>query len=70
MSFYEDFSFACNVSNICKNCFVWLLDLRYIRQYLMVGSAILAENALVSSQLDYWNAPFRGLSNFNKGKLQ
>ena len=69
MSLFEsDFSFADCVSNLCKNYFAELGDLRYIRQYVMVDGAFLAANALVSSQLDYCNSLLRSMPNFNKPK--
>ena len=39
------------------------------RQYLTQEVAVLAANALVNSQLDYWNSLFRGLSCFIQHKL-
>ena len=45
-------------------------DLRRVRQFLTVDSAILAANALVSSRLDYCNSLFRSLSSSNLQKLQ
>ena len=53
--FDNDFSFVDCVSNVCKNSFK-LHDLRHIRQYLTVDSALLAANARVSSRLAYSNS--------------
>ena len=47
-----------------------LRDLRRIRQYLSVDSAIFVTNALVTSPLDYCNALFRSLSCSNTCRLQ
>ena len=63
--FDADFSFTEHVKMTCKACFLQMLDLRRIRQYLTPEVAALAANALVSSRLDYCNSLFRGLSCFN-----
>ena len=59
--FDAHFSFTEHVK-ICKACFIQMLDLRRIRQYLTPKVAVLAANALVSSHLDYCNCHFRSLN--------
>ena len=70
MWFDAEFSFSEHIKRTCKACFLQLHNLRRIRQYLTPEVAVLAENALVSSPLDYCNSLFRGLSCFNQHKLQ
>ena len=40
-----NFSFADNIRNICKTCFIQMCDLRQVRQYLTDEAAILVANA-------------------------
>ena len=68
--FDAEFSFSEHVKRTCKACFLQMHDLRRIRQYLTPEVAVLAENALVNSQLDYCNCLVRGLSCFNLHVLQ
>ena len=68
--FDAEFSFSEHVKRTCKACFLQMRDLRRIRQYLTPEVAVLAANALVSSHLDYCISLFRGLSCFNRHKLQ
>ena len=68
--FDSDFSFSCHVRNICKACFVHIRDLKQLRGYLTREAALLATNALVGSQLDYYNSLFRSLSALDFGRLQ
>ena len=68
--FDSDFSLSKHVQNVCKSCFVQLIDFRHVRQFLTHDASILVASALVSSQLDYCNSLFRSLSKFNLHKLQ
>ena len=68
--FDADFTFTDHVSNVCRNSFLQLRDLRRIRKYLSVEQTILVANALVSSPLDYCNSLFRSLSCTNLRRLQ
>ena len=68
--FDSDFSLSKHVQNVCKSCFVKLLDFRHVRQFLTHDVSVLVANALVSSRLDYCNSLFRSLSKFNLRKLQ
>ena len=68
--FDANFSFADHVRNICKTCFIQMLDLRQVRQYLTGVAAVLAANILVSSRLDNCNSLVRSVSSFNMHKLQ
>ena len=68
--FDAEFSLSEHVKRTCKACFLQMLDLRRIRQYLTPEVAVLAANGLVSSRLDHCNSLFRDLSCFNQHKLQ
>ena len=68
--FDSDFSFSCYVRNNCKACFVHIRDLKRLRGYLTSEAALLAENALVGSRLDYCNFLFRSLSALDLRRLQ
>ena len=68
--FDSEFSFSKHVQNVCKGCFIQLRDFRNIRQFFTQDAAVSVANALVSSQLDYCNSPFRSLSKFNLHRLQ
>ena len=49
--FDSNFSFADNVRNTCKTCFIQIRDLRWVGQYLIDEAAMLVDNALVISHL-------------------
>ena len=68
--FDTEFSFSEHVKRTCKACFLQMRHLRRIRPYLTLEVTVLAANVLVSSHLDYCNSLFRGLSFFNRHKLQ
>ena len=51
MWFDAEFSFSEHIQRTCKACFLKILDLRRISQYLTPEVAVLAANALVSSHL-------------------
>ena len=53
------FSFSRHVQNIC---FAQIRDLKRLRGYMAHHSALMAENVLVGSQLDYCNSLFKSLS--------
>ena len=56
--FDANFSFADDVHNICKTCFIQMCDLRRVRQYLTDNGNVLGSNAFVSKHLDYCNSLF------------
>ena len=68
--FDANFSFADRVCNMCKHYFIQMCNLRWVRQYLMNETALLAAKTLVSCLLDYCNSIFRGGYSFNVCKLQ
>ena len=54
--FDSDNSFDNHVAKVCRACYYHLRDLRRIRKFLGVETAILLANAMVSSRLDYCNS--------------
>ena len=59
-----------HVAKVCRACYYHLRDLRQIRKFLGVETAILLANAMVSSRLDYCNSLLYGVSKSNIAKLQ
>ena len=68
--FDSDNSFDNHVAKVCRACYYHLHDLRRIRKFLEVETAILLANAMVSSRLDYCNSLLYGVSKSNIAKLQ
>ena len=68
--FDSDNSFDNHVAKVCRACYYHLRDLRRIRTFLVVETAILLANAMVSSRLDYCNSLLYGVSKSNIAKLQ
>ena len=68
--FDSDNSFDNHVAKVCRACYYHLRDLRQIRKFLSVETAILLANAMVSSRLDYCNSLLYGVSKSNIAKLQ
>ena len=68
--FDSDNSFDNHVAKVCRACYYHLRDLRRIRKFLGVETAILLANAMVSSCLDYCNSLLYGVSKSNIAKLQ
>ena len=68
--FDSDNSFDNHVAKVCRACYYYLRDLRKIRKFLGVETAILLANAMVSSRLDYCNSLLCGVSKSNIAKLQ
>ena len=68
--FDSDNSFDNHVAKVCRACYYHLHDLRQIRKFLGVETAILLANAMVSSRLDYCNSLLYGVSKSNIAKLQ
>ena len=68
--FDSDNSFDNHVAKVCRACYYHLRDLRQIRKFVGVETAILLANAMVSSRLDYCNSLLYGVSKSNIAKLQ
>ena len=68
--FDSDNSFDNHVAKVFRACYYHLCDLRRIRNFLGVETAILLANAMVSSRLDYCNSLLYGVSKSNIAKLQ
>ena len=68
--FNSDNSFDSHVAKVCQACYYHLSDLRRIRKFLSVETAILMANAMVSSRLDYCNYLLYGVIKSNIAKLQ
>ena len=56
MWYDSDFSFSKHVQNVCKSCFVKLLDFRHVRQFLTHDASVLVANYPVSNLLNYCNS--------------
>ena len=63
------FSFSKHIQNVCKGCFIQLMDFRSIWQFLTNDASVSVANGFVSSRLDYCNS-LRSLSKFNLHRLQ
>ena len=68
--FDSDNYFDNHVAKVCRACYYHLRDLRRIRKFLGVETAILLANAMVNSRLDYCNSLLYGVSKSNIAKLQ
>ena len=66
--FDSDNSFDNHVAKVCRACYYHLRDLRRIRKFLGVETAILLANAMISSRLDYCNYLLYGVSKSNIAK--
>ena len=60
--FDSDNSYSSHVGSVCRACYYHLRDLRRIRKYLTLDTAVLIANAMVSSRLDYCNSLLYGIS--------
>ena len=60
--FDTDFSLFKHVENVCKNCFVQLINFRHFSRFLTPDASVLVANALVDRRLDCCNSFFRSLS--------
>ena len=67
--FDSDNSFDNHFAKLCRTCYYHLHDLRRIRKFLSVKTAILLANAMVSSRLDYCNSLLYAVSKSNIAKL-
>ena len=68
--FDSDNSFDNHIAKVCRACYYHLRDLRRIRKFLTVDTAILVANAMVSSRLDYCNSLLYGVTRSSIAKLQ
>ena len=68
--FDSDNSIDNHVAKVCQACYYHLRDLRQIRKFLGVKTAIFLASVLVSSRLDYCNSLLYGVSKSNIAKLQ
>ena len=68
--FDSDNSFDNHVAKVCRACYYHLRDLRRIRKFLGVETAILLANTMVSSRLDYCNSVLYGVSKSKRAKLK
>ena len=68
--FNSNFSFSEHVSQVIKSTRVHVRDLYRIRPLLDLNTSVLLGNALVSSRLDYCNALFLSLTDFDLRRLQ
>ena len=63
-------TFTSHITKVCCACYHHLKDLRRICKFLSVETAALFANSLISSQLDYCNSLFYGVSKYSITKLQ
>ena len=70
MVFNSNFNFSNHVSQVIKSTRVHARDLYRIRPLLDPNTSVLLVNALVSSRLDYCNALFLALTDFELRRLQ
>ena len=48
--FDSDNSYSSHVTSVCRACYYHMRDLRRIRKYLILDTAVLVANAMVSSR--------------------
>ena len=63
-------TFTNHITNVCHACYYHLKDLRHIRKFLSVETAVLLANSVISSRLDYCDSLLYGVSNYNVVKCQ
>ena len=68
--FESNNSFDNHVAKVCRACYYHRHDLRRIRKFLSIKTAILLANAMVSSRLDYCISLLYGVSKSNIANLQ
>ena len=68
--FDPDLSHKKHVTKICQTSFLYIRQLRQIREYLDLNSSKTLANALVISRLDYCNSLLFGLPNSTLHRLQ
>ena len=68
--FGKNVTFRSHIWAVCSSCFYHMSDVRHIRRYLDLDSAILLAIALVSSRLHYCNSLLYGIMNTDLTKLQ
>ena len=59
-----------HISSICKSAYYQIRQLRQIRSFLDISSAIILANSLVISKLDYCNSLLNGLPKSSINRLQ
>ena len=67
--FNKNFNFRSHISAICSSCIYHIQDLRHIRRHLVLDSAKLLANVLVSSHLYYCNSVLSGIAETDLTKL-
>ena len=70
VTFDNDLSFTCHVTEVVKNCNYHIKSLRHIRPLLDMNSAKTVACSLVGSRLDYCNSSLTGISRNNLNRLQ
>ena len=68
--FDSDMSFSDQINSVSKSCHFHIRDIRRIRHLLPLSTATALANSLVSSNLDYCNSLYSGISQTNLNKLQ
>ena len=68
--FDSDMSFTDQINSLYKSCHFHIRDIRRIRHLLPLSAATALANSLVSSNLDYCNSLYSGISQANLNKIQ
>ena len=68
--FDTQLTFERHISDVCKNSFYHLFNIRHIRKHMTRESAEKIIHAFVTSRLDYCNSLFFGLPDSQLGKQQ
>ena len=63
-------TFASHITKVCRACYYHLKDLRCIRKFLSMETAVLLANSMISSRIDYCNSLLYGVNKYNVAKLQ
>ena len=66
----SDMSFTDQINSLSKSCHFHIRDIRRIRHLLPLSAATALANSLVSSELDYCNSLYNGISQANLNKIQ
>jgi len=68
--FDDKLTMAIDITKICSAAFYHLHNIRRIKKYLSMDSAVTLIHSFVSSQIDYCNSLLYGVPNCHIGKLQ
>ena len=63
-------TFGSHITKDCHACYYHLKDFRHIRKFLIVETAALLANSMISSRIDYCSSLLYCVNKYNVAKLQ